>query len=56
MAAQDAVARIVRDLRDVVEQHHGRLTTGLFATKYLVRVLCQYGRPDLAAPKTPHRT
>jgi len=34
-------------LRDLVEQHNGQLTTGIFGTRFLLDVLSRQGRADL---------
>lgn len=35
-------------VRDIVQEHHGHLTTGIFGTNYMLQSLSRFGRADVA--------
>jgi len=48
MGTPEENLKVQRILIDNVVDNSGRLTTGIFGTKYLLRMLCEAGAPELA--------
>lgn len=49
MVPKDSEERVVENLvENVMEKHNGHLDTGIVGTKYLLQVLSEYGREDVA--------